>query len=510
MHPIDFLESYVDPEKTCCVCFREHPILFSELIHGDVSLADIEKEYFVDDIIPNDMLVKCPCNEHHICIGCMRNIVFNYEAHPIHQNSSHFSCPYPFDGGCKSPLGFGFPFEHLHIKKICRTEAEWTAYINHADEFAFPGFMRYKCPNVYLRSDSDNKSIEVVCGSDILIEHQAMKEMPIGELIVECSQNINCLKKFCYNCRSTISYFSSMCYTCKYSHEHENPNVFNYFFNKNTDKPIADEINEDQSERELSFNESDYLFLNKEITPEAAAQYITRVIEDTNTHMICPICKVSMFKTEKCNGMSHHNVERCYACSRIGFKIKGLGEHWNPDGIGGCYRFDQESFVKDFAPDYLCNELICNNHYKECDVLEHQRGIAQLDSIRKQAYVYHLLKSLMPEICLQTYDILYEAHANTPSMLEYLPYKQTLILLHTYKERYQDYIEPIVYSKLNLKSPDEIAVFIQDKSLVLPVEDYIHEHSLPFDPDDEKDISSVISYSFNGYTMLLDDVSDEF
>lgn len=508
MYPTDFLEAYIDPDKTCCVCFKEQPILFSKLLGADTSLADLHNEYFVDDILPNDMLVKCPCSEHYICIRCMRNIVFNFENNPINENSSHLSCPYPFNGGCKSPLGFGYPFEHLHIKKICRNESEWTMYINHAEEFAFPGFMRYKCPNV-ISMDSDNE--EVICNSDILIEHQAIKDTPIGELVVECSQNIKCLKKFCYNCRSCISYFSSMCYTCKFAFEHENPNTYNYFFNKNIDRPITDQINEEQSDNELSFNECDYLFLNRDITPEFAAEYITTVIGDINTHMICPICKVSMFKTEKCNGMSHHNLERCYACSRIGFKIKGLGEHWNPDGIGGCFRFDQESFVKDYAPDYICNELMCSNHYKECNVEEHQTGIAQLEGIRKQAYVYHLLKSLLPEVCLKTYDLLFETHANTPTMLEYLPFKQTLVLLHTYKTRYQDYIEPVVYVKLHLQNPHEVGgAFIQDKSFVIPVEEYIDKYSLPILSDDEKDISSVITYSFNGYTMLLDNASDDW
>lgn len=474
---LETLQFYVDKDKCCCVCFHEQTVVSRKGKGGDASLADLEPFFFEEGYIPDNIMVLSCCGKHYICISCLRNIVNNYENHPINENNSHIFCPYPFDQ-CSTDFGFRTIFDHGHIKKICRSEYEWTNYERFTEQYAFPGYTRYKCPSTYYEP---NTRVSTICNTDILIENEAIRNSPIGELIVECSQNPLCLRRFCFNCKCTISYYSSMCHDCKTQHENENPNVYNYFFNKGASSHVEKAYYCDEREVEgLSFEEDCYLFLNKDITVDVALSQIKSLIEDVNSYMICPICKISIYKTEKCNGLSHHNLERCYACGRIGFKIKGLGDHWECRGVAGCYRFDTESFVRQFAPSYLCNETLCSNHDKgDCSVPEHQEGIAHLDKLRKKAYVYHALISLMPAVQFQVYDQLFEQLQNTPTALEYLPFKQTLVILSVHKNRNRDYIEDVVYTELNCELPQNVDEFKMCKSHTISARDYISMHKLP-------------------------------
>ena len=204
--------------------------------------------------------------------------------------------------------------------------------------------------------------------------------------------------------------------------------------------------------------------------------------------MICCICKISLYKTEKCNGMSHHNLERCYACGRIGFKIRGLHEHWNTNGVNGCFRFDTDLFIKENIPSFMCSEDLCTNHDKgDCITPQHQHGIQQLEKLRKKAYVYHMLKSLMPPFCLQVFDVLIQKYANVPTFMEYIPFKQSLVLVHHFKHRYKDYLEDIVYEQLNCKMP--INMFCKNE--FIKAEDYVVLHKKHL----------LIEFSDNGYDM---------
>ena len=476
--PDESLEYYLCDTNYCCVCFSNEYCIKNKILETDLSLSDIEQNFFKNNIIPDNLLVKSCCGEHYICIGCMRKIINNYENHPINENSSHLSCPYPFKE-CVTDIGFKTVFDHNLIKKICNEE-EWLNYITQAERFSFPGFTLIKCPVVGYRG---------MCNTNILLENELIKTTPIGELIVDCTQNSYCLKRFCFNCKQHVNYYQDMCNECKTTHENENPNVFNYFFNKNYNDILADintntndiDINidsdTDTSESKLDYEESSYLYLNKEITQEIAINQITSAIINVDSYMICSICKISLYKTEKCNGLSHHNLERCYSCGRIGFLIRGLGNHWNNNGVSGCLRFDHDNYVKTNIPEYICNDSVCYNHEKgDCTIDDHQSGIKLLQLLRKKSYVYHMIKSLLPEIRFLVYDKLYEIFYSKPELLQFLPYKQTLILLLLYKNRNIDYIEDVVYKELGCKHPNQIPEYIY-KNYWIPSEQYTELYS---------------------------------
>ena len=474
----NFLLSF-DKDIYCCVCFSNN-VLISKKSPTEInqpneylSLSDIEPYFFTNNIIPDDLLIKSCCNIHYICIKCLRLIVNNYENHPINENNSHLSCPYPFKD-CVTEIGFKNIFDHNLIRKILKTEKEWNNYISHAERFSFPGYTIIKCP-MYTRYG-------LLCNTNILIENEFIKNKQIGDVIIHCDQNEKCLRKFCFNCKQNIKYYDNECFDCKTIYENENPNIFNYYLNKNASysNQIINYNDESDLESELDYDESSYLFLNKEITEEIAIDQIISLLIDENSYIICPICKNSLYKTERCNGLSHHNLERCYSCGRIGFISKGLIEHWNNRGIEGCFRFDHDAFVKKYIPTYQCTESLCSNHDKgDCQISEHQDGIKHIYFIRKSAYIYHILKSLLPNIRITVYDKLYKKLLiSYPELLDYLPYKQTLILLDKYKKRYKDYTEDIFYEQLKCISPKNISHFILDKSYYISSDQYITEYTI--------------------------------
>lgn len=67
-----------------------------------------------------------------------------------------------------------------------------------------------------------------------------------------------------------------------------------------------------------------------------------------------------------------------------------------------------------------------------------------------------MLKSLLSDIKFQVYDKLYDICKNDPVLLDFLPYKQTLILLNKFKKHYRNYCEDIVYKQLHCKNANEI------------------------------------------------------
>ena len=462
-------ELKTDPFICCCVCFSDNNIIYNNHTKQSITLDEIQTSWFENEIIPDNILILNQCLNHYICIDCLRKITHNFENHPINNDESHIYCPYPFEK-CQNELEFRYIFEHSHIKKICRTDKEWSDYISHAEEFAFPGFTCL----YYVNGENQ------ICNSDILVETEEFKSTPIGQLVLTCNQNISCMKRFCYNCKKTMSFYHHMCYNCSTIYENENPNVFNYYINKNQiilDIPLTSR-NTDEFEFDVQskYNPEDYLYYNKDITPDIAIQQIKDVIENYESYMICPICKISLFKTEKCNGLSHHNVERCYICGRIGYKIKGLGEHWNSDGCNGCFRFDSDTFVRHSIPEYNCSDLTCHGHDRgECTVIEHQNGIDKLIDLRKASTVLHIITSLLPQIRFDVYDKIYEHYIDDTVNQKFIPFKQTLVLLDKFKERSRDCSEQVIYSKLQLEHPLKINL---DKNTTISCDDYIFQYSI--------------------------------
>lgn len=463
------VQMYSDTTKACCVCCVDNPIvgIVENDSIRDAQLVDIYPCQFDNEIIPDGIMFLSSCGKHYLCIDCMRSIINNYENHPINETNSHFSCPSPFEE-CVTSIGFKNVFDHNQIQKVCRTTQEWENYFSYAQQYAFPGYTIIPCPfNIPLRNN-------VLCNTPVFIENEELRQRAIGDLVVECSQNEACLKKFCYYCRKALSYYDEQCNDCKLRYENENPNVLNYYFNKHS-VPIAtvNQPNTDKFANSLHFDETDYLYYNKDITVPFAVDYISKTIQSHHTHIICPVCKIGLYKTERCNGLSHHGIERCYACGRIGLKVKGLGSHWNAAGNDGCYRFDNESFVQTYVPNYRCQDSLCSDHDKgDCQEPDHQPGIQRLEYIRKKAYVYHLLKSLLPDIKYQVYDELFDDHVNDDEFIEYLPYKQTLVLLDHFKEYSRDYYEDIVYNQLNCHFPGTLQSF-KTKKIIIEASDYI-------------------------------------
>ena len=499
--------------------------IINEKMESDsyLPLNDIEKDIFENCIIPDELLVKSCCNKHYICVGCIRKIINNYENHPINENNSHMACPYPFKD-CVTKIGFKNFFDHNLIYKICNTEDEWDNYLEHSNRYTFPGYTIIKCPLNNYRTNSK-------CNTDILVENELLKTANKGELIIECSQNNLCLKKFCYYCHQIIYNYYPICYSCKTIYENENPNVYNYYFNKNYDihnnKDIHDTNSENSEyteyteytsssivEDKLTYDESSYLFKNNEITREEAFKQMLMLLENINNFMICPICKNSLYKTEKCNALSHHNLERCYACGRIGFQIKGLGDHWNVAGISGCYRFDHDTFIKNYVSGYICNEY-CSNHEKgDCTNSDHSDGIKLLERTRIKSCVFHSINSLLPELRFVVYDDLYNfLKKDNSQLLEFLPFKQTLMLLLVYKERSRDYCEEIIYKELKCKYPETIEQFSLDKSFYIDAQLYLDNYSVNKQlMVEQKSNDSLIIYNddnLNNRSQMLIDINIE-
>jgi len=460
LNNIDIKYEKFETDNICCICFENKDVIRSNLDENkDLSLNDIELKYFENELIPEDILFLSCCNEHYICINCLRRLVNNYENHPINENNSHVYCPYPFKD-CLNSMQMKNIFNHSDIKKIFKSEEELNNYTEYADQYIFPGYTIFKCP--YQINEEEK------CNSDILISNEDLKTKEKGEIVLQCDQNALCLKKFCFTCKKTLYYFHENCTECMISYENESPRMYNYFINK---KNVLTDIDHENNFR--TYTEEEYLYKNGEITKDIAINQIIELIENVDSYMICPICKISLYKTEKCNGLSHHNVERCYACGRIGYKIKGLGDHWSHNGINGCYRFDTDQFVKENIQNYKCVDNICSNHEKgDCIDPSHQQGINDMFYTRKKSYIYHILISLLPSIRYKVYDELYDILKKKElSLIDFLPYKQTLKILDENKDRLKDYTEDILYSMLNLKHPKTIELY-DDKKFFINLGEY--------------------------------------
>lgn len=456
----------VEIDTSCCVCFTEYPN--NNPIY---TLTDIPLETITDDT-----LIKSACNEHFICIKCLHTIVTDYINHPINENNSHVYCPYPFEN-CITFAQTRNVFDHEAILKILKDDLEKQQFMEHASRFQFPGFTIINCPCSYYVPNEINSRL---CNYPVLIENEFIKSADIGDLIIQCHQNEKCCKPFCFHCRKEVSRYERECRTCKLFSENENPNILNrYMIKYNSIEQVS---YDDEGLGTNYFDEADYLLYNKEITKEYALEYIETLIEH-NVHCICPICKIHLHKTEKCNGMRHHNVERCYACGRIGTRTGGLhNNHWNTEGIGGCYRFDYDKFVSLYIPEYKCNDRCQSHENGDCQLPEHLPGIQKMAKIRQRAIIYHCIKSLLPELRYDILQTLYDKYTQIPTAYELLPYKQTFVFLEEFKEIQLDYSEESIYTHLKSTNPSFLPEYI-DKTFIIDAYEYMDKYKLPEEPE---------------------------
>jgi hypothetical protein len=404
-----------------------------------VCVSDVEKNWFDDEQIPDDIVLSFTCKEHYICVQCLRKLINNYENHQINEHSSNIYCPFPFQE-CESQPGFRNVVDHESVKKFCRTTEELEMYETHAYKYRFPGFEVVTCPGKYLIEGS-----EVQCGAEILVAIEEIKNTPKGQLIIECDQNFRCTAKFCYTCEANM-FLRLNCTNCMLTNESEDPNAFNHYFNTPSDQ---------------------LMFRNKEISVELALEQIHLALRDLNEYFICPVCKISLYKTEKCNEMSHHHIDRCYSCGRIGDKVRGLFEHWNGMGIGGCYRFNSDPYLTKNVPTYKCHENVCFDHdLGDCSIDEHQQGIIDLENDRKRNIVYHMLKSLLPETRDAVLKELYSTFADK-EFYQYLPWAYTFGLISKHTDRNCDCNEVTVYQQLALSEP--MVLLGSDRSNLIPI-----------------------------------------
>jgi hypothetical protein len=133
--------------------------------------------------------------------------------------------------------------------------------------------------------------------------------------------------------------------------------------------------------------------------------------------------------------------------------------------------------VADYVPEFLCFTEECSNHdVGDCNVPDHEAGITKLVHFRQKACVYHILKSLSPSLLNIVYDTLFDMFVHDDSLLHFLPFKQTFIILEKFKDRCQDYIEEIVYENSHLRFPASLP-FFTNKKCTMSADDYVTHYS---------------------------------
>lgn len=397
----------------CCICLKETNN--SKEIFGNIS--DIDVNIFFHKKLPINSFVVSRCGVHSVCVRCLRNIIF--QRNEINRNHPFIRCMSPFrdpslpksdiiDTSCVNSIGMPHYFTHSDIKKVL-TKKEFFDYLELAEEFQFPGYKIVKCPVNYFHPIS---KVIVPCKSGIPVDFETIDNSNRGELIIHCDQNIFCQKRFCYHCGSRV--FSPECVRCKTLEESKDPLAVNmYFYNPD-------------------LNSSKIYLKNKKLTMDIVISQIKEKLEQDILRVRCPRCLVYLIKSDKCNGISHCNIEICYSCGRYSEPRSKLKEHWSEDGSRGCPRFDYSPFWNNKANcEFLCEEEICySDNFGDCDLETHKQGKVCMTEFRKKAHILHMLKSLLPELRKKVID--------SKELEEYKEYIPSL-----------DFIESINTTKLN-------------------------------------------------------------
>ena len=328
-------------------------------------------------VIPDNSIFASPCKKHFICKECFIKIALDFENNPINSTHSLIRCLYS-GRDCVNDNGFFTYFNNNQVKRILNKE-QYKLYIEHAERFKFPGFKLENCPSIR-------------CHSRNLISIEDINSTSIGNLIIECTQTHYCEYRYCYNCKRRLREYQICCNICINLEDSSNPHSYNYFLIK---------------EEEFRKIQSDYLYKQKEISVDMAVNHIKEIIysSDSRFSIQCPVCLNHFYKSEKCAGLRHCGIERCYSCGKIQNELnQELNDHWSEIGNKGCPRFDNAYYWNEIANcEFECSENTyedgCYNHeLGECTNYKHETGIINMVNERKQAFIYNFLKSLLKNI----------------------------------------------------------------------------------------------------------------
>lgn len=297
--------------------------------------------------LENKITVSQPCmlDSHRICISCITRII---KTMPISQDKPDIFCQYPYS-----------QCDYVYSKSFIRNilKDKYIIYKIARDVYTYYEYFTVYCQN---------------CSKLLVIDEEIENEK-----IYEC---IYCFKRYCYTCGNENLTDSEYCDIC------DGFNTINiYEKNKFFYREIKD--------RE---NLADYFLKNDEIDSSLALQQISDKMKSVTVK--CPICTSSLYRTEKCNALMHCHVEICYSCGQFSKIGEKLMDHWSARGYG-CPRWETDPIFKECVPLYKCEEEKCYSHMSgECKEKSHEIGRESLNEFKKQQYLYHSLKSLLPRI----------------------------------------------------------------------------------------------------------------
>lgn len=357
----------------CCICYNMNLGLYN--INEDLLSLD-EIKIDSEDYITNYCFYG-PCKEHVYCGNCIRNIAINYDNHPVNDNYALIRCLYPFvndNVNCKNLNEMKFFFKHRDICK-CLTLSESMEYKDYIYKYKYPGYKITYCKTIR-------------CGMEILIDKKELKEAKDGDILCYCQE---CNLYFCYHCNREIPEWAQNdqtgeCYinNCKYCENNNavDPERYNHYV-----------YNPDITDKNRFIK-------NKDLTFEIVIRQLVDIVSREKTYVRCFKCLTYLYRGEDCNGLECCNTEICYSCGKSALLNEKLVFHWQNYGRKGCPRYDIHEYWNDVAYcGYKCIQGRCYSlEIGECKVETHQNGIQNMNVEIKQAYIYNLIKSLLPEL----------------------------------------------------------------------------------------------------------------
>lgn len=369
----------------CTLCMSHKKMLIrTEQPNKTLSLQE------APTLLDIDCLVYGPCYRHMFCTACLRKVLTDEYHHPINDQHALVACLSPFET-CANEDGHLYYFNHHDIEKILNN-TEFRQYMDRAERFAFPGFQMLKC---------------AMCQSGILVESEAIQGARRGTLIIACDQSRYCARRICYFCERSVG-LANECQRCLQSSEHEDPQAFNHYFYKPQIEADLDTVVIKQHDA--------FFYRNGELTVPLVIERLLEICGLEEPPVKCFGCNVFLKKSEACNTLEHCDFEICYACGRSSFRHGSLGDHWSEHGHLGCPRFDMAPYWNETAQcEYVCPFFSCTSHSRgECTMPSHQPGIQKYHKTRKQALVYHALKSLLAQTRQDVFAVLQENHPEVP------------------------------------------------------------------------------------------------